>query len=147
MSLTPALLKFLCSSAVSDPLGFTVCFLRRGGPAISGTARPVGRTCARRAGTRRVRWGRGRPDAETGGARPVRPVAPVARGGRSRSCDRAGERAGPGRAVGRDRGPPGACELVAQPRCNGGRSKAAPCPRGARDNPAPLCAVARSPRN
>lgn len=45
------------------------------------------------------------------------------------------------------RGPPGACEPVALPRCNGGRSKAAPCPRGARDNPALLCTVARSRRN
>lgn len=65
-------------------------------------------------------------------------------GGRGRGAQWAGT-AGP-RSPAR-RGPPGAGEPVAQPRCNGGRSKAAPCPRGARDNPAPLCAVARSRRN
>lgn len=51
-----------------------------------------------------------------------------------------GRRAGRGRAVGRDRGPPRAGEPVAQPRCSGGRSKAAPCPRGARTIPR-LCAL------
>lgn len=40
-----------------------------------------------------------------------------------------------------------ACVSVGLSACNGGRSKDAPCPRGAQDNPAPLSAVARSPGN
>lgn len=113
MSLTPALFKFLCSSAVSDPLGFTVCFLRQGGPAISGTARPVGRTCARRARIRRVRVPsarasrrlgsgtlrrrdrRGPAGAPRGPGRARRPLPELRPGGRAGGAG-AGARSGPG---------------------------------------------------
>ena len=135
------------------PARFYCLLLVTGRAGDLGDRAPRRKDVARRTRTRRVRVPSARASRRLRSGAPRRedrrgpaggPLAPVPRGGRSRSCDR---RAGPGRAVGRDRGPPGACEPVAQPRCNGGRSKAAPCPRGARDNPAPLCAVARSPRN
>lgn len=152
LSLAPVLL-FLFSSIVSDTLDFTL-LLSRGEAGELGNRAPRRKNVRPRSRDspsprpRRPRF----PRPEVGCAPTRRPGAwPVRPASRSSSVAAAGAaavgRAGPGRPVGRDCGPPGACEPVAQPRCNGGRSKAAPCPRGARDNPEPLCAVARSPRN